>query len=100
MGNCVSCVRLSSRNSTLSRPSMKLQIRHQLRVVVADEWNEAAFEMVRHCDEAVAKPVHAVCLINRGSRPYDCFAAERSLARLVSDYRFRPPSRVYHVYRV
>ena len=44
--------------------------------------------MVRHCDVAVAKPVHAVCLINHGSRPYDCFAAGRSLARLVSDYRF------------
>ena len=62
---------------------MKLKTRYQLRVVVADEWNEAAIERA-----AVAKPVHAVCLINRGSRPYDCFAAGRSLARLVSDYRF------------
>ena len=41
---------------------MKLQIRHQLRVVVADEWNEAAIER-----EAVANPEHAVCLINRAS---------------------------------
>ena len=30
--------------------------------VVADEWNEAAIDR-----EAVVKPVHAVCLINRGS---------------------------------
>ena len=71
---------------------MKLQIRHQLRVVVADEWNEAAIER-----EAVANPVHAVCLINRGNGLYDCFAAGRSLARLVSDYRFRPPSWVYRM---
>ena len=56
--------------------------------VVADEWNEAAIEMVRHCDVAVAKPQHAQCLINRASRFHDCFAAGRSLARLVSDYRF------------
>ena len=62
MGDGVSCVRLSSRNSTLSSPSMKLQTRHQLRVVVADEWNEAAIER-----EAVANPEHAVCLINRAS---------------------------------
>lgn len=45
--------------------------------------------MVRHCDEAVAKPQHAVCLINRESRLYVCFVAvalqvERSRARLVS----------------
>ena len=57
--------------------------------VVADEWNEAAIERVRHCDEAVAKPVHAVCLINRGSWFHDCFAAGRSLARLVSCYELR-----------
>ena len=35
--------------------------------VAAEERSEAAIEMVRHCDEAVAKPVHAVSLINRGS---------------------------------
>ena len=45
----------------------RLQVRHQLRVVVADEWNEAAIEMVRHCDVAGAKPEHALCLINRAS---------------------------------
>ncbi len=28
--------------------------------------------MVRHCDEAVAKPEHALCLANRGLRFYDC----------------------------
>ena len=54
--------------------------------VAADEWNEAAIEMVRHCDVAVAKPEHAVYLINRVGRLYDCCAAERSLARLVSCY--------------
>ena len=31
--------------------------------------------MVRHCDVAVAKQAHAVRLINRESRLYDCYVA-------------------------
>ena len=49
--------------------------------VAADELNEAAIDR-----EAVAKPEHAVYLINRVGRLYDCCAADRSLARLVSCY--------------
>ena len=33
--------------------------------VAADEWNEAAFGVMRHPDAAVVKPEHAVCQINR-----------------------------------
>ena len=43
--------------------------------------------MVRHCDEAVANPVTTVYLSDRVAWFYDCCAAERSLALLVSDYR-------------
>ena len=32
--------------------------------VNAEEWNEPAFELVRHCDAAVAKPEYAICLFN------------------------------------
>jgi hypothetical protein len=47
--------------------------------VNAEEWNEPAFELVRHCDAAVAKPEYAIFLFNHGSRLYDCCAAGRSL---------------------
>ena len=30
-----------------------------------EECNEPAFELVHHCDAAVAKPEYAICLINR-----------------------------------
>ena len=33
--------------------------------------------MVRHCDEAVANPERAVCLINPNIRIYDCDAASQ-----------------------
>ena len=49
--------------------------------VAVDEWNEATFDCA-----AVVKPVHAAYLINRGSRLYDRFAPERSLAELVNCY--------------
>ena len=51
--------------------------------------------MVRHCDETVVKPEHAAYLTNRGNRFYDCYAADRSLARLVSDYRFNRLPRAF-----
>ena len=41
-----------------------LQIHYLPRLVAVEEWNEATFEMVRHCNDAVVKPL---CLINRGS---------------------------------
>ena len=43
--------------------------------------------MVRHRDVAVVKPDTAIVQVNPGLRFYGRFATERSLARLVSDYR-------------
>jgi len=50
--------------------------------VAADEQREAAFGC-----EAVVKPGNTVCQAHLAQRNYDCFAAERSLALLVSCYR-------------
>ncbi|PWK45653.1 hypothetical protein C7534_101241 [Pseudomonas sp. OV226] len=50
--------------------------------VAADEQREAAFGC-----EAVVIPLCKVCLTHRTAWFHDCFAAERSLALLVSCYR-------------
>ncbi len=53
--------------------------------VAADELREAAFE-----DVAFANPIIAVYLNSQFLRFYDCCAAERSLAELVSCYGYSP----------
>ncbi|MBW3503623.1 hypothetical protein [Pseudomonas sp. NKUCC02_KPG] len=57
-------------------PRQRLQIRHELRVVVADEWNEAAIER-----EAIAKADASMSLIDRGV----CIAAFVPRQRLQVD---------------
>ena len=53
---------------------------------------KAAFGLVRHCGAAVVKPDAAVGQVILGLRFYDRFALDRSLARLVSDYRGNAPT--------
>ena len=55
--------------------------------VAAEERSEAAIEMMRHCDEAVAKPAAAVRPTHRATRPCDDCVVDRSLASLLSDYK-------------
>ena len=50
--------------------------------VVAEERSEAAIGCV-----AVVKPAHAVCQVKHIARIRDCYAVDRSLAPLLSDYR-------------
>jgi hypothetical protein len=50
--------------------------------VAAAEQREAAFGCA-----AVVKSCASVCQVDRAFRVYDCFAAERSLALLVSCYK-------------
>ena len=48
--------------------------------------NEAAIDLVRHCDDAVVK---SACTVNQARRVYrscDRYALDRSLVLLVSDY--------------
>ena len=65
--------------------------------VAADEPCEAAFGLVRHCDVAVVKPDTTVVQVKSGLRFYGRFATERSLARLVSDYKDRRTSPLYSI---
>ncbi|KMM80993.1 hypothetical protein SAMN04489800_2518 [Pseudomonas deceptionensis] len=59
--------------------------------VAAEERSEAAIEMVRHCDEAVANSGAALGQVCFGIRFDDGYAADRSLAALLSGYRSRGP---------
>ena len=56
------------------------------RSVAADEPCEAAFGLVRHCDEAVVKSASTVSQAYRVPRCYDRFAIDRSLVLLVNCY--------------
>ncbi|KMM78270.1 hypothetical protein TR67_19430 [Pseudomonas deceptionensis] len=60
-----------------------------MQPVAADELREAATGLVRHCDEAVAKPETALFLKIQAAWFYDCYAADRSLVLLVSGYKDR-----------
>jgi len=59
------------------------------KLVAAEERSEAAFGVVLHSDAVAAEPECKFCLTHRAIRLYDGYAAERSLATLVSGYKCR-----------